>query len=114
MTIQDNENGKTLRIVKKRHKSPKKVPDSSQNAQQYQNQNNYSQIKRPEKEIDKNEKEKKEDLTKVIKNELDEQKSNFKKKLEEKKRKKMLNISGEEPGDKEGEGKKNKEKSEKS
>ena len=57
------------------------------------------------------EQEKKEDLTKVIKNELDEQKSNFKKKLEEKKRKKMLNISGEEPGDKEGEGKNNKEKS---
>ena len=57
------------------------------------------------------EQEKKEDLTKVIKNELDEQKSNFKKKLEEKKRKKMLNISGEEPGDKEGEGKNNDEKS---
>ena len=34
------------------------------------------------------EQEKKEDLTKVIKNELDEKKSNFKKKLEEKKRKK--------------------------
>ena len=58
------------------------------------------------------EQEKKEDLTKVIKSELDEQKSNFKKKLEEKKRKKMLNISGDEPGDKEGgEGKNNKEKS---
>ena len=56
------------------------------------------------------EQEKKEDLNKVIKNELDEQKSNFKKKLEEKKRKKMLNISGDEPGNKEGEGKDNKEK----
>ena len=39
------------------------------------------------------EQEKKEDLNKVINNELNEQKSNFKKKLEEKKRKKMLNIS---------------------
>ena len=41
------------------------------------------------------EQEKKEDLNKVINHELDEQKSNFKKKLEAKKRKKMLNISGE-------------------
>ena len=40
------------------------------------------------------EQEKKEDLNKVINHELDEQKSNFKKKLEAKKRKKMLNISG--------------------
>ena len=41
------------------------------------------------------EQEKKEDLTKVINQELDEQKSNFKKKLEAKKKKKLLNISGE-------------------
>ena len=46
------------------------------------------------------EQEKKEDLNKVINHELDEQKSNFKKKLEEKKRKKMLNISGEESTEK--------------
>ena len=42
------------------------------------------------------EQEKIEDLNKVINHELDEQKNNFKKKLEEKKRKKMLNISCEE------------------
>ena len=46
------------------------------------------------------EQEKKEDLNKVINHELDEQKSNFKKKLEAKKRKKMLNISGEESTEK--------------
>ena len=46
------------------------------------------------------EQEKKEDLNKVINHELDEQKSNFKKKLEAKKRKKMLNISGEESNEK--------------
>ena len=44
--------------------------------------------------------EKKEDLTKVINHELDEQKSNFKKKLEEKKRKKMFNINDNEPNEK--------------
>jgi len=37
--------------------------------------------------------EKKEDLNKVINHDLDEQKNNFKKKLEAKKKKKMLNIS---------------------
>ena len=42
------------------------------------------------------EQEKKEDLSKVVNRELDEQKNNFKKKLEEKKRKKMMNISGDE------------------
>ena len=46
------------------------------------------------------EQEKKEDLNKVINHELDEQKSNFKKKLEAKKRKKMLNISSEESNEK--------------
>ena len=46
------------------------------------------------------EQEKKEDLNKVINHELDEQKNNFKKKLEAKKRKKMLNISGEESTEK--------------
>jgi hypothetical protein len=46
------------------------------------------------------EQEKKGDLNKVINHELDEQKSNFKKKLEAKKRKKMLNISGEESTEK--------------
>ena len=46
------------------------------------------------------EQEKKEDLNKVINHELDEQKSNFKKKLEAKKRKKMQNISGEESTEK--------------
>ena len=42
------------------------------------------------------EQEKMEDLSKVVNKELDEQKNNFKKKLEEKKRKKMMNISGDE------------------
>ena len=51
--------------------------------------------------------EKKEDLDKVINHDLDEQKNNFKKKLEAKKKKKMLNISdgdgdGETSGKKEG------------
>ena len=51
--------------------------------------------------------EKKEDLDKVINHDLDEQKNNFKKKLEAKKKKKMLNISdgdgdGETTGKKEG------------
>lgn len=51
--------------------------------------------------------EKKEDLDKVINHDLDEQKNNFKKKLEAKKKKKMLNISdgdgdGEATGKKEG------------
>ena len=45
-------------------------------------------------------KEKKEDLDKVINHDLDEQKNNFKKKLEAKKKKKMLNISD---GDGDGE-----------
>ena len=40
--------------------------------------------------------EKKEDLNKVINHDLDEQKNNFKKKLEAKKKKKMLNISNDE------------------
>ena len=55
------------------------------------------------------EQEKIEDLNKVINHELDEQKNNFKKKLEEKKRKKMLNISCEENTSekKEGTGEKN-------
>ena len=55
------------------------------------------------------EQEKIEDLNKVINHELDEQKNNFKKKLEEKKRKKMLNISCEENTreKKEGTGEKN-------
>ena len=44
--------------------------------------------------------EKKEDLNKVINHDLDEQKNNFKKKLEAKKKKKMLNISD---GDGDGE-----------
>ena len=44
--------------------------------------------------------EKKEDLDKVINHDLDEQKNNFKKKLEAKKKKKMLNISD---GDGDGE-----------
>ena len=57
------------------------------------------------------EQEKKEDLNKVINQELDEQKSNFKKKLEEKKRRKMLNISGDESTNKkESEEKSNNEK----
>jgi hypothetical protein len=51
--------------------------------------------------------EKKEDLDKVINHDLDEQKNNFKKKLEAKKKKKMLNISdgdgdGDPTGKKEG------------
>jgi hypothetical protein len=51
--------------------------------------------------------EKKEDLDKVINHDLDEQKNNFKKKLEAKKKKKMLNISdgdgdGDTTGKKEG------------
>ena len=55
------------------------------------------------------EQEKIEDLNKVINHELDEQKNNFKKKLEEKKRKKKLNISCEENTSekKEGTGEKN-------
>ena len=48
--------------------------------------------------------EKKEDLDKVINHDLDEQKNNFKKKLEAKKKKKMLNISdGDGVGDGDGE-----------
>lgn len=43
--------------------------------------------------------EKKEDLNKVINHDLDEQKNNFKKKLEAKKKKKMLNISDDGDGE---------------
>ena len=101
MTIQDNENGKTLRIVKKRHKSPKKVPDSIQNAQQYQNQNNYSQIKRPEKEIDKNEKEKKEYTNKISNpgrgisalRRINQKIENYKKRIPSRKRRRVKNKS---------------------
>ena len=53
------------------------------------------------------EQEKKEDFNKVIHHELDEQKSNFKKKLEAKKKKKMLNISGDNESTEKKEGNEN-------
>ena len=53
------------------------------------------------------EEEKKEDFNKVINHELDEQKNNFKKKLEAKKRKKLLNISGENDSTEKKEGNEN-------
>ena len=53
------------------------------------------------------EEEKKEDFNKVINHELDEQKSNFKKKLEAKKKKKLLNISGENDSTEKKEGNEN-------
>ena len=53
------------------------------------------------------EQEKKEDFNIVIHHELDEQKSNFKKKLEAKKKKKMLNISGDNESTEKKEGNEN-------
>ena len=53
------------------------------------------------------EEEKKEDFNKVINHELDEQKNNFKKKLEAKKKKKLLNISGENDSTEKKEGNEN-------
>ena len=50
MTIQNNENGKILRIVKKRHKSPKKITTPLQTNQKYQNQNLFIDLKKVEKE----------------------------------------------------------------
>lgn len=53
MTIQNNEGGKTLRIVKRRHKSPKKSEPSQKNNQyQYQNKNQIaiSENNKPKKE----------------------------------------------------------------
>ena len=57
MTIQNNEDGKTMRIVKKRHKSPKKS-GQFQNNQLYQNQNQFKILEnnKPEKENIKKEK----------------------------------------------------------
>ena len=52
--------------------------------------------------IQSKEQEKKEDLSKVINHDLDEQKSNFKKKLEEKKRKRLNIDDGESTDKKEG------------
>ncbi len=51
ITIQDNENGKTIRIVKKRHKSPKKF-DLLEKIHKYQNitHNKIPENKKPEKE----------------------------------------------------------------
>ena len=54
MTIQDNENGKVLRVVKKRHKSPIKKPVET--PQTIQNQIKFIEIKKPEKKEDTQEK----------------------------------------------------------
>ena len=51
MTIQDDQNGKVLRVVKKRYKSPNKKPIETQIPQKKQiyNQNKFIEFKKPEK-----------------------------------------------------------------
>jgi hypothetical protein len=85
-----------IKVQKQERK--KEVMHELHNVDKIYNKNDNEEVKNLISNAQKEEK--KEDLNKVINHDLDEQKNNFKKKLEAKKKKKMLNISD---GDGDGE-----------